>query len=77
MTISGSVLNAADDVRDMGVAITFFDDNGNQVGHEIVQIKNARPNVPYPFTSRLDMALNRAFTSSSIYVLYSDPVEAE
>jgi multidrug efflux pump subunit AcrA (membrane-fusion protein) len=77
MTISGSVINGADDVRNIGVALTFFDNYGNQVGHEIVQIKNARPDVPYPFTSKIDMALNRAFTSSSIYVLYADPVEAE
>jgi multidrug efflux pump subunit AcrA (membrane-fusion protein) len=75
MTISGSVLNAAEETRDLGVAITFFDENGNQVGAEIVRINNARPNVPYPFTSTLEMALNRPFTSSSIYVLYADPVE--
>lgn len=75
MTISGSVLNASDQVRHLGVAITFFDDNGNQVGHETVEIKNARPDVPYPFTSKIDMALNRAFSSSSIYVLYADPAE--
>ena len=46
MTISGSVLNAAPNVRDIGVAFTFFDEHGNQVGAEIVQLKNARPNVP-------------------------------
>jgi hypothetical protein len=77
MTISGSIINGADAVRDIGVAITFFDDNGNQVGHETVQIKNARPDVPYPFTSKIDMALNRAFDSSSIYVLYADPVQLD
>ena len=76
MTISGSVLNGAEVVRNVGVAITFFDNNGNQVGHEIVHIKNARPDVPYPFTSTIEMALNRAFESSSVYVLYADPVEA-
>lgn len=75
MTISGSVLNASDLVRNIGVAITFFDDNGNQVGHETIEIKNARPDVPYPFTSKIDMALNRAFASSSTYVLYADVVE--
>lgn len=77
MTISGSVLNAADDIRNIGVAITFFDEYGNQVGHEIVRVNNARPNVPYPFTSVLDMALNRPFDSVSIYVLYADPVVYE
>ena len=72
MTISGSVLNAAANIRDIGVAFTFFDEHGNQVGAEIVQLKNARPNVPYPFTAKLQMALNRPFTSSSSYVLYAD-----
>ena len=74
MTISGSVLNAAPDIRDIGVAFTFFDEHGNQVGAEIVQLKNARPNVPYPFTAKLQMALNRPFTSSSSYVLYADAI---
>jgi hypothetical protein len=74
MTISGSVLNASDEVRNIGIAITFFDEYSNQVGSEIIQINNARPDVPYPFTSTLEMALNRAFSSSSTYVLYADPV---
>jgi hypothetical protein len=72
MTISGSVLNASDELRNIGVAITFFDEFGNQVGHEMVQIRNARPDVPYPFTSVIDMALNREFDSVSTYVLYAD-----
>ncbi|MCI0365385.1 MAG: FxLYD domain-containing protein, partial [Phycisphaerales bacterium] len=75
MTISGSVLNASNQTRNVGVAITFFDENGNQVGHETIQINNARPEVPYPFTSTIEMALNRPFSSSSTYVLYADPVE--
>ena len=74
MTISGSVINTADITRNLGIAITFFDEDGNQVGSETVQINNARPNVPYPFTSKLAMALNRAFDSSTTYVLYADPV---
>ena len=77
MTISGSVLNAADEVRNVGVAITFFDENGNQVGSETIQINNARPNVPYPFTSTLTMALNRPFSSSTTYVLYADSAEGD
>jgi hypothetical protein len=77
MTISGSVLNASEEVRNIGVALTFFDENGNQVGQETVQVNNARPDVPYPFTSKIDMALNRAFASSSSYVLYADPVDVE
>lgn len=75
MTISGSVLNAADVTRNVGIAIIFFDEYGKQVGHEIVQINNARPDVPYPFTSEVQMALNRPFASSSQYVLYADPVQ--
>ncbi|MCP3902700.1 MAG: hypothetical protein GY715_03610 [Planctomycetes bacterium] len=74
MTISGSVLNANRDVRNIGVAITFFDENGNQVGGEIVRINNARPDVPYPFTSTIEMALDRPFSTSSTYVLYADPI---
>ncbi len=76
MTISGSVLNGTDLVRNIGVAFTFFDENGNQVGAEIVEIQNARPNVPYPYTRTIDMALNRPFTSHSTYVLYADRVGA-
>ena len=77
MNISGSVLNASDEVRNLGVAIAFFDENGNQVGSETIQINNARPNVPYPFTSTLTMALNRPFSSSTTYVLYADSIEEE
>lgn len=76
MTISGSVLNAAEEMRNIGIAVTFFDENGNQVGGEIIQINNARPDVPYPFTATIEMALNRPFDSSSTYVLYADPVES-
>jgi len=77
MTISGSVLNAAEEVRNVGIAVTFFDENGNQVGGEIIKINNARPDVPYPFTSTIDMALNRPFNSSSTYVLYADAIQSE
>ena len=76
MTLSGSVLNASEEVRNIGVAVAFFDENGSQVGGEIIQINNARPDVPYPFTATIAMALNRAFTSASTYVLYADPVAA-
>ncbi len=77
MTISGSVLNASDETRNVGIAVVFFDQFGSQVGHEIVQINNARPDVPYPFTSTVKMALNRPFASSSQYVLYADPIIAD
>lgn len=74
MRISGAVLNGSEEVRNVGVAITFFDENGNQVGSEIVKVANARPDVPYPFSTTVSMALDRPFTSSSIYVLYADPI---
>ncbi len=73
MTISGSVLNGSEEVRHIGIAITFFDESGNQVGGETVQVNNARPNVPYPFTATMDMALDRPFDSTTTYVLYADP----
>ncbi len=73
MTISGSVMNAAEEVRDIGIAVTFFDEGGSQVGGEIVQVNNARPQVPYPFTVTVAMALDRPFDSTSTYVLYADP----
>ena len=77
MTISGSVLNASEQTRNIGVAITFFDENGTQVGHEIIQVNNARPDVPYPFTNTVELALDRPFASSSSYVLFADPIEGE
>ncbi len=73
MTVSGSVMNTADEIRDIGIAVTFFDEAGSQVGGEIVQVNNARPQVPYPFTATIVMALDRPFTSASTYVLYADP----
>ncbi len=72
MTVSGSVMNTADEIRDLGIAVTFFDEAGSQVGGEIVQVNNARPQVPYPFTATIVMALDRPFTSASTYVLYAD-----
>lgn len=77
MTISGTVVNGSDRLRNIGVAITFFDENGTQVGGEIIKINNARPDVPYPFTTTLRMALNRPYSSSSSYVLYADQVVDE
>ncbi len=74
MTISGTVVNGSGRLRNIGVAITFFDESGTQVGGEIIKINNARPDVPYPFTTTLRMALNRPYSSSSSYVLYADQV---
>jgi hypothetical protein len=77
MTFSGSVLNASDEVLNIGVAIAFFDELGNQVGGETIQVNNARPDVPYPFTATIEMALNRPFATSTSYVLYADRVAQE
>ncbi|MGI9012651.1 MAG: hypothetical protein ACR2GY_00210 [Phycisphaerales bacterium] len=77
MTISGTILNASGEVRNIGIAIAFFDQRGNQVGSETIQLNNARPDVPYPFTSRIEMALDGPFRSSSSWVLYADPVEGQ
>ena len=74
MTISGSVLNSSGEVRDIGVAIAFFDETGNQVGSTTVRVANARPDVPYPFTETIEMALNRPFETTTQYVLYADPI---
>jgi len=75
MTISGTVLNASEETRHIGIAVAFFDRAGNQVGSETVQISNARPNVPYPFTTTITMGLDGPFTSSTSWVLYADAVE--
>jgi len=74
MTISGSLLNAADEIRNIGIAVAFFDEHGNQVGAETIVVKNARPGVPYPFTQQLDMAANKPFASDTAWVLFSDPI---
>jgi hypothetical protein len=74
MTISGSVLNAADETRNIGIAFAFFDEHGNQVGAETVVVNNARTGVPYPFTQILKMAATKPFASSTSWVLFSDPI---
>jgi hypothetical protein len=75
MTISGSVINATNQLRNIGVAVTFFDINGNQVGHEIIEVQNARPDVPYPYTATIAMASNTPFASTTSYVLYADALQ--
>ena len=37
MTISGSVLNGSEEIRNIGIALAFFDENGNQVGGETIR----------------------------------------
>ncbi len=77
MMVSGSVMSVSDQVRDIGIAVTFFDEAGTQVGSEIIQVNNARPEVPYPFTTTVAMALDRPFASTTTYVLYADPSERQ
>lgn len=74
MTISGSLLNAAEATRNIGIAVAFFDEHGNQIGAETIVVKNARPGVPYPFTQTLDMAANKPFASDTAWVLFADPI---
>ena len=76
MTISGSMLNGADEPRSIGIAISFFDDYGNHVGGTTIEVPNARREAPYPFTDTLKMALDGPFTSYRIAVLYSEPANA-
>lgn len=75
MTISGSVLNAAEETRNIGIAFAFFDEHGNQVGAETVVVNNARSGVPYPFTQKLDMAATKPFASSTSWVLFADTIQ--
>ncbi len=72
MTISGGVLNAFGQARNIAIAVTFFDEAGNQVGGDIIQVINAQPDVLYPFTSTIDMALDRPFALAHTYVLYAE-----
>lgn len=72
MSLSGSVLNGLDEPRNVGVAIAFFDEGGNQIGGDTVEIESARTDVPYPFTLELTMSRNQPFYSYRINVLYSD-----
>ncbi|MCH2135363.1 MAG: hypothetical protein MK101_02145 [Phycisphaerales bacterium] len=74
MTISGSLLNAAKETRNIGIAVAFFDEYGNQVGAETIVVNNARPGVPYPFTQTLEMAANKPFASDTAWVLFADPI---
>ncbi|MCH2141411.1 MAG: FxLYD domain-containing protein [Phycisphaerales bacterium] len=75
MTISGTLLNGTTEVLHVGIAIAFQDAHGNQIGQETIQVKNMRPNVPYPFTGELTMASDRPFATESQWTLYADPAE--
>ena len=76
MTVSGSIVHAGDDERNISVALAFFDDSGAQIGTTTVRIDGARPGTPYPFTSVVTMASNRAFKRYSSWVLYDESTAA-
>ena len=73
LTVSGSLVHAAPDVRNISIAIAFFDRNDAQMGSTTVRVDGARPGIPYPFTSTVKMAGNEAFKRYTSWVLYDDP----
>lgn len=75
MTLTGSVVSAAPEARDLSIAIAFFDRNNNQIGGKTIELNDVRPDVPYPFTEKLPMASGRPFDSYRIIVQRSDPAE--
>lgn len=74
LTLSGSVIHVADGPTNIGIAIAFYNRDGGQIGETTVQIEAARPGVPYPFTSKIDMASDSPFYKYSAWVLYAEPV---
>jgi len=73
MTVSGSIIHAGTEERNVSVAFAFFDDRGAQIGTTTVRVDNARPGTPYPFTATVTMAGNRPFKRYSSWVLYDEP----
>ena len=74
MTFSGSVLNGSAETRNIGVGIAFFNQAGDQIGGETIEIPLVAPDSPYPFTKTLAMADRSPFYTYRINVLYSEPV---
>lgn len=73
MTVSGSVIHAGTEERNLSVALAFYDATGAQIGTTTVRVDGAKPGTPYPFTSVVTMAANRPFKRYSAWVLYDDP----
>lgn len=73
LRISGSIIQAERDTRDMSVAVVFYNRRGGQIGQTTVRIDGARPGVPYPFTANIDMADNAPFATFTSYVMYFEP----
>jgi hypothetical protein len=51
LSVSGSVIHAGSEERNISIALAFYDANGAQLGSTNVQVQAARPGVPYPFTA--------------------------
>lgn len=75
LSVSGSIIHAASDERNISIALAFYDGNGAQLGSTNVQVQAARPGVPYPFTATVKMTANMPFKRYSSWVLYDDPVQ--
>lgn len=73
MTVSGSIIHAGQEERNVSVALAFFDESGAQIGTTTVRVDGARPGTPYPFTAKVTMAGNKPFKRYSSWVLYDDP----
>lgn len=73
MRLSGSVMHAERDIRDLSIAIVFYNGRGGQIGQTTVRVDGARAGVPYPFTANLDMAANEPFASYTAYVMLFEP----
>lgn len=73
MTVSGSLIHAGMEERNISVAFAFFDASGAQIGTTTVRVEGAKPGTPYPFTSVVTMAGNRPFKRYSSWVLFDDP----
>ncbi len=76
LTVSGSIVHAGNEERNISVALAFFDAGGAQIGTTTVRIDGAKPGTPYPFTSVVAMASNRAFKRYSSWVLYDESAVA-
>lgn len=74
LTISGTVIHSASEAHDVAIAVAFYNKDGGQIGETVVRVEGARGGVPYPFTSRLDMAATGPFDTYASWVLYFDPV---
>ncbi len=74
LSLSGSIVHAELDERNLGIAIAFIDEDGAQIGQTTVEVHGARPGVPYPFTTKVIMAADRPFKTYKAWVLFADPI---